>query len=237
MCWTGVPKRDEVLRLWQGGEGRKFKVFFGFRKDYDFSVDFVHLDHAYFNRGYDGGNFRVSLNHVHQIRLLDVPGDRVERLGADLRPWRYGREVVILEPSRSVRKALRKPPTWVLDAERSIRKFTDRPVRVRSKGPNLLADLQDCHAVVGLGSVAEVEAAVYGVPVFAGEDSPAFPIAESDFSKIETPRYPDRMPWLRTLSYSQWHVSEMETTKRHLERVLDGYQYLSGTTRCNREPS
>jgi hypothetical protein len=69
-----------------------------------------------------------------------------------------------------------------------------------------------------------VEMAVAGVPCFTSEFSPAAQISEKDFSKIETPIYPDREPWLKTLSYSQWNVGEMAVgqTTRHLTRVLDG---------------
>jgi hypothetical protein len=234
---SGVPQRDAALKSFPGDRFLEAShsgvggvaVVFGFGEaQKHLRKPFVHLDHAYFNRGYDKGNFRVSVNAVYQTSLLDVPGDRLEALGAELRPWKRGREVVILEPSYRVSSVLGET-RWAQKAELEIRRFTDRPVRIRKKGYGLLEDLKDCHAVVSLASVAEVEAVVYGIPVFATEHSPCSPIAEHDFSRIETPVYPEREPWLKSLSYSQWHVSELGQIRRHLERVLDGNFQCGGT--------
>jgi len=187
-------------------------------------LKFLHIDHAYFDRGYETGNMRVNVDHFHQSKLLDVPGDRVSKFGVVTQPWKKGREVIVIAPSQKVCKVLGVSGHWAKQTGLALKKYTDRPIRVKEKGAGLIGELKDCHAVVSLSSVAEVEAALYGVPVFATGHSPAAPIAEKDFSKIESPIYPDREPWLRTLSYSQWHKSEMGngTTKRHLERVLNG---------------
>lgn len=234
-----MPKRDEALKaLAKGSQGKEHDVcktliggvscFFGFDSGY---VDklmqcwreekpFVHLDHAYFQRGYNGGNFRVNVGHFHQTGLLDVSDDRLKKLGVGVEPWKKGREVLVITPSQRICQALGVSGHWAKETAARIRKYTDRPIRIKDKGPGLLGELKDCHAVVSLSSVAEVEAAKYGIPVFATEHSPASPIAEKDFSKIEAPIYPEREMWLRSLSYSQWHVSELKdgTTRRHLAR-------------------
>lgn len=184
---------------------------------------FVFLDHAYFDRGYKTGNFRVIVNGVHQTTLLDVPGDRWERFGITPKPWRQGREVVVIAPSERVCTVLGASKRWAQETAGQLGKYTSRPIRIKFKGPGLDGELKDAHCVVSLSSVAEVEAALIGVPVFASQHSPAAPIAEQDFSKIESPLYPDRGAWLRTLAYSQWHISEMAdgTTTRHLRKVLE----------------
>ena len=234
--YSGVQKRDKVL----GALAKTFgatsfdcshtfigglSLFMGFdaqdqiRKCLEGGFPFIHIDHAYFKRGYEHGNFRVIVNRFHQNQLLDVPGDRLRKFDVKTEPWKKGREVIVLEPSTMICRMLQKPPHWAQETEAKIKSFTDRPIRIKRKGPGLIGELRNCHAVVSLASVAEVEAAKYGIPVFAAEHSPAAPIAEHDFSRIETPVYPDREQWLRTLSYSQFHVSEMSdgTTKRVLE--------------------
>ena len=183
---------------------------------------FVFLDHAYFNRGYKTGNFRVCLNGVHQSTLLEVPGDRLERLGLQVKPWRTGREIVVLAPSERVCDAVGVSKRWAQEIAGKIGKYTGRPVRLKFKGPGLGGELKDAHCVVSLSSVAEVEAALIGVPVFTSEYSPASPIAEHDFLKIESPIYPDREPWLKNRSYSQWNIGEFGEAIRHLQRVLNG---------------
>ena len=241
---SGVGKRDNVLKALASSFGAEFKdcsstvlgkpcMFFGFDampqlKQCWGQRPFIYIDHAYLKRGYETGNFRVVVDHIHQTKLLDVSGDRLKRLEVRVYDWRKGREVIVLEPSRNVCNVLGVSPRWAEETALRLKNYTDRPIRIKSKGPGLFGELKDCHAVVGLSSVAEVEAAIFGIPVFATEHSPAAPIAEKDFSKIESPIYPDRDAWLRSLSYAQWHVSEMSDglTRRHLERVLNGDYHI-----------
>jgi hypothetical protein len=187
---------------------------------------FIFLDHAYFDRGYQYGNFRVCVSGVYTNHLLDVPNDRVR---VDLKPWRQGRDVVVLAPSENVCEAIGASKRWAHETAEEVKRYTSRPVVVKTKGDKWPEDI---HCVVSLASVAEVEAAVRGIPVFATEHSPASQIAERDFTKIETPIYPDRSQWLRTLSYSQWNVGEMAVGQliRHLERVLDEHQHIRRAT-------
>jgi hypothetical protein len=186
---------------------------------------FIFLDHAYFERGYQYGNFRVCVGGVYESRLLEVPSDRVR---TELKPWRQGREVLVLVPSERVCEAIGASKSWAQETLEEVKRYTSRPVRLKAKGDKWPTDI---HCVVSLASVAEVEMAVSGVPCFTSEHSPASQISEKDFSKIETPIYPDREPWLRSLSYSQWNVGEMAVgqTIRHLERVLNEHSHIRGT--------
>jgi hypothetical protein len=243
---SGHEKRDRVVRaLVESFKGQFFdsshtlvgglSVFMGFDASIDDKIlecwakklPFLHIDHAYFQRGYEKGNFRVNFNHFHQTAVLDVADSRrPEKLCGSVEPWKKGREILVIEPSSKVEKVLASP-NWAQRTADRLRAFTDRPIRIKQKGPGLIGELKDCHAVVSLSSVAEVEAAKYGIPVFATEHSPASPIAEHDFSKIESPTYPEREAWLRSLSYSQWHVSEMANgTTRRVLKDLYGAEYL-----------
>ena len=49
-----------------------------------------------------------------------------------------------------------------------------------------------------------------GVPVFCDPlNSAAAPISETDFAKIETPKYGDRIALFSSLAYNNWTMNEM----------------------------
>lgn len=200
-------------------------------------LPFLHLDHAYFKRGYEHGNVRVNFGHFHATRLLDVPGDRAGLARKRLEPWREGRHIVLVSPSERICRVLAQvrgipanAKDWVRQAESKLREYTSRPIVVKEKGGSFLDAIKGAHAVVSLSSVAEVEAAVHGVPVFVTQDSPAAAVGLLDWSRIESPIYPDRDAWLRSLSYSQFHVSEFAGTTRKIIEGLYGDFYLQRAT-------
>ncbi len=180
------------------------------------SFPWFHLDHAYFKRGYENGNFRINYCHFHQTKLLDVPADRLGLATKRLQDWkRTGSNVLVLVPSENISRLLgyKDSKDWVRQVTTKLRGYTDRPLVVKEKGPGLDGYLPNAWAAVSMSSVAEVECAIKGVPVFTLHDSPAAQVSEKDLSKIETPIYPDREPWLRSLSYSQFNVSELGSGK------------------------
>lgn len=128
--------------------------------------------------------------------------------------------MVVVEPSRSVCRVLSgvkgkeiDPKAWVKSTALRLHSLTDRPIVCKEKGGGFLGEIANAHAVVSLSSVAEVEAALNGVPVFVTEDSPAWPVNAGGLEDIEHPARPDREDWIRTLSYSQFNVDEMSSGK------------------------
>ena len=251
---TGHQRRDKFLKAFAVGSGSKVfdqssthrggvTVSWGFDDDSigrltsckRESRQFVFLDHAYFRRGYDNGNARVCVNGVHQNQLLNVPDDRKRVWGVEGLPWRKGREVLVIVPSERVCRFLGVSSSWAKEAAQKLTQYTSRPIRMKAKGSGLIGELKDCHAIVSLASVADVEAVKYGIPAFTSEWSPAAPVAQRDFKNIESPIYPDREMWLRTLAYSTWNISELAdgTTTRHLQRVLNGDLDLRGAALRN----
>ena len=67
---------------------------------------------------------------------------------------------------------------------------------------NLLDDLKNCWTVVNHNSSPVVGAAIEGYPIFVTdpEKSQCNDIANTDFSKIETPNLPDRQSWVERIS-------------------------------------
>ena len=65
------------------------------------------------------------------------------------------------------------------------------------------------------GSVAGIEAAILGIPVFSGPICPTLPISAGTLEQIENPTLHERRPWLCSLAYANWRISEIP--KIHLE--------------------
>ncbi len=168
---------------------------------------FVFVDHAYFGRGYEAKNFRVILSDIHQRRVK--PRREAKTFAYEPGPWRKGDDIVIFPPSPTIARMF-GAENWVEQIKAGLRQHTDRRFVVKHKeAPKPLKFyLQDAHLVVGYGTVACVEAALYGVPVYAGPRCPATPIALTDPSQIESPIYPDREAWFRNLNHSQFHLNE-----------------------------
>ena len=71
--------------------------------------------------------------------------------------------------------------------------------------------LNNCHAVVTHNSTACIDSCVRGVPTFCTSDlALAWPVANKDLSKIESPEYPDRDQWVHDLGYKQWTEAEIK---------------------------
>jgi len=202
------------------------------------NLPFLHLDHAYFKRGYEHGNVRVNFGHFHQTALLPVTDYGTPLASKRLQPWKKdGSQIIVISPSESITRVLyavdpikypwRSSKEWVSWSTSELTRYTRRSVIVKKKGGSILDFLRNAHACVSLSSVAEVESTVFGVPVFTSDDSPAAQVSEKDLSRIETPIYPDREQWLKTLSYSQFHSSQLaDGTAITKIKGLYGYQHL-----------
>ena len=193
--------------------------------------DFLYIDHGYWNRGY---SFRVIVGATHLAHLLDRAGDRISTNPVRgvpttpvIAPWKReiqgGGQIVVIPPSEVVSDLFRipgGPRGWMDDMTRQLRKYTKREIKFKkSKSPPLAEYCHGAHAVVTFGSVAGVEAAIMGYPVFSGPICPTLPISAGTIENIESPVYPDREPWLRSLSYAQYTFDELE------QMNLEEYDY------------
>lgn len=173
--------------------------------------DFISIDHAYFDRGWDRGNFRAIRNDVHLTRIIPRPTDRLKRYSVTIEPWRKtGREIVIIPPSER-QIALYGIPDWLIKTESKLCEITDRPVTVKNQKTTKMRDFcRDTWAVVTFASVAGVEAALMGIPVFATDRCPAWPVNAGSLDQIETPMYSDaRLEWAASLSYATWSTRDL----------------------------
>jgi hypothetical protein len=171
-------------------------------------------------RGSNGGRYRWHLNSFQLQKLRDVPADRYEACKPPVQEWKKGgRHIVIAAPTRTYAK-FHQCESWIADTIDALARNTDRQLVIRDKETKrpLQSDLDGAHCLVTHASIAAVEAVILGCPVFVHADSAAALVGQTDLSKIEKPVYPDRQPWLNSLSYSQFN--ETELTDGTLWRLL-----------------
>jgi len=183
----------------------------------DKKIPYVYIDHGYFRRDLGLKYARFCVSNFHNTDWRDYE----ETPKTPVFDWKdYGGHIVILPPAEYVSRVYRAS-NWLADTIDLVRKNTDRVIMVKRKHDgDLFSVIKDCWAVVSFGSVADVESALYGKPLFTSEFSPASPISEKDFTKIESPIYPDREKWIRSLYGCEWESSEMELCWERLKWQL-----------------
>jgi hypothetical protein len=193
-------------------------------------TDWWFWDMPYWGRylSVDNHYWRTSKNCVHETQITQRPSDRFKKWGINIEPWKHTGEEILVCPSSNTMTdwyTQQTEDTWTETTVNTIKKHTDRPVRVRRKPrtgktsgpaaeaelgvPSFINDIQDAHAVVTSVSLCAVEAIANGVPVFCHPLSFASPVAETDISKINEPIYPDRESWFNHLAYQQYTEAEI----------------------------
>ena len=232
---TGVDRRDNCLkRLSKFSGGKVVKEWDGVsipvivgnnlgcgeiqvecRKK---GIPYLYFDHAYFRRASDMSWARLCVSHYHCTDWRDskrTPATKIH-------PWREGKgdKVVVLKPAEKV-GSIYPVKQWFDNTMSLLPKYTNRKIVVKEKGVgDLCQTLQDAFAVVCYGSVGDVDTVRLGVPVFCGPTSPAYPMGQEDLSLIETPIYPDRQKWLRSLAASEWRHDEMSLAWERVKCLL-----------------
>lgn len=163
-------------------------------------------------RGENGGYYRWTIDAYQMRSIRDVPADRWAALKTSVTPWRKdGRHIVVAQPTPTYSLSHDDAEHWTERTLAALNTLTDRPIVIRDKEDKkpLQADLDGAHCLVAHGSIAAVEAVICGCPVFVHPDSAASLVGLIDLEMIETPVYPDREPWLRSLAYSQFNEQEL----------------------------
>jgi hypothetical protein len=177
---------------------------------------FYFIDNAYFGRGHYN-NYRITRNGFEAGAIRRCPPDRIKALGVEAAPWNRGGEYVLVCPPTEPFMRAHGCGTWLEETLVELKRHTDRKIVVRQKprAEETVVPLDDAlrgaHALVTHSSNIAVEAAVAGTPVFVAPTSAAAPVGLTDLSKIESPVFPDRDPWLAHLAYSQFSFEELGT--------------------------
>lgn len=197
--------------------------------------DFYFLDHGYFSYAHDYPYWlRITKNGHCQNKLFDRPSDRYEKyFKQEIKPWnKSGGKILVLPPTNAIANFF-NAQNWLNDTLKILSANTDRELVVREKpynpgikkddvGATVKVDIptnakagpinwNEYYACVTYNSNTMIESFTNGVPVFCNEDNcGATPIAETNFSKIETPVYGDRMALFSSLAYNNFNMEEMK---------------------------
>lgn len=171
-------------------------------------------------RGTNGGYYRWTRNGFQMREIRDVSPQRWIDLDTPVSIWRKnGKHIVVACPTETYSR-FHNLTNWTEKTLEALSRVTDRPVICRhkeSKRP-LQDDLKGAHALVSHGSIAAVESAILGTPVFVDESSAAALVGLTDLNQIERPVYPDREPWVHSLAHGQF--DERELTNGDLWRLM-----------------
>jgi hypothetical protein len=163
--------------------------------------------------GLSGGFYRWHINTPQMDQVYDVPNDRWKflRLDNQIKPWNRNGSYIVVADTLPDYWNLFSDPHWTKRTVNDLKKYTKRRIIVRDKESklDLKTELASAHCLVAHGSIAAVESVVMGCPVFVDKISAASLVGETDFTKIETPVYPERQAWLNSLAYCQFHEQEL----------------------------
>lgn len=172
---------------------------------------------------------RIVKNDVQHSDIIDRPDDRWRRLDYSIHARKQGSHILLVTPSDKPCKFYGiDRDTWVAQTVAEIKKYTDRPIRIRDKAvrqqrisKTIFEDLDSCHALVTYQSIAAIESVLYGVPAFALAPTAADVVCDKDLSLIETPTKHDIdkiYKWACHLAYGQFHIDEMRDGRAY--RIL-----------------
>jgi len=194
--------------------------------------DFYFMDHGYFTNAHDRPHWlRITKNKHCQNTLQQRPINRYEKhFKQDIKPWNKGKKILVLPPTNAIANFF-NATDWLDNTLKILKQNTDREIDVREKPYNPTIEIDhvgatvkvdrptvhkgsinwdEYHATVTYNSNTMVASLANGVPVFCDPvNSAAAPISETDFSKIETPKYGDRIALFSSLAYNNWTLDEM----------------------------
>ena len=235
-----LPPEDLTMYGILAGSGEIYKRCEQEKKDFYF------MDHGYFTNAHDKPHWlRITKNAHCQTKLTNTNPDRYEKyFKRELKPWQKdGKKILVLPPTNAV-AGFFNAIDWVDKTIKVLKENTDRPIEVREKpynptiatdhvGATVKVDKPTNHqprinwneyfACVTYNSTTFIESFTNGVPVFCDPNvCSATPIAETDFTKIEKPRYDDRVALFSNLAYNNWTMEEMSNGTAW--KMIDSYQ-------------
>lgn len=194
-----------------------------------------------------GVTWKMGINGVNARGWFGegIEPRRAKKLAVRLQPWQQGDHILIAMQRTDSEQWAGLPPAqqWLDQTIANLRKYTDRQIVVRPHPRQKLqpkmgvkfqtplalhgtydefdfrSSLAQAWAVVNENSGPGSQAILDGVPAFVGAYSMAAPVANLDYSQIETPLMPDRAEWLDQLCHTEWTVGEI-SAGGPLERLL-----------------
>jgi hypothetical protein len=197
------------------------------------AVPFYYMDRPYWGETRNHPFYVKVVKNNHLKNWMEIrPDDRYKKsFPWPIRPWKKdGREIVVCPPSNAIAEFF-GVQDWLEKTLTVLKANTDRPIIVKTKGYNPIVkrdeqgrlivtgkdndppqgklDWNTVYAIVTYNSNITLEATTRGIPCFTDVHNACAPISETDFSKIETPKYTDREPCYHSLAYGQFTAEEL----------------------------
>jgi len=185
--------------------------------------DFYYIDTGYFGNGKRKLYHRITKNDVQWFGdIVERPWDRLEKTNVRPKKMRSGTNILLAPPSQKLLNNYDiRLDDWLAYTQEEIKKYTDRPVVVRTKksrSARLVDDTiemaldQDVHCLVTFSSIAAGEALLHGKPAITLGPNAAAPLCSQNLAEIENPRRPsleEVEAWARHIAYCQFTEVEM----------------------------
>jgi hypothetical protein len=207
------------------------------------NIDFYYIDRPYWGETRNHPYYmKIVKNNFLKNWQEDRPDDRFKKsFPWPIKPWKKnGKNIIVCPPSNAM-KEFRGVHNWLDQTLKTLKENTDRPIIVKTKGYNPIIgvdknggyvvagkdnqkpsgpiDWDDAYAIVTYNSNITLEATTRGIPCFTDPHNACAPISETDFTKIETPKYADREPLYHSMAYGQFTAEEMRNG--YAWRILD----------------
>lgn len=185
---------------------------------------FYNLDTGYFGNVKRKEIIRVTYNNFQDMDpVVSRSDDRLKDFSVEIENYPRGSSIVIVPPDEKIIKSFQLGNSWVEKVESELKKYTDRPIRIRhrplSRSDRVNTDTfkdfikKDTFAVVGFSSNALVESIICGIPVISLGHSATKSLCDYDLKDIEKISDLDdteRFNWLKHLSYRQFTHEELQ---------------------------
>ena len=186
--------------------------------------DFYYIDTGYFGNGRHKTYHRITLNDVQYFGpIKDRPTDRLDRTNVQFHKFTSGRNILLAPPSQKLLNLYDiNLEEWMDQTISEIKKYTDRPIVVRTKqGRSVrtstdtmeMALSRDVHCLVTYTSIAAGEALLFGKPAITLGPNAAAPLCSHSISEIENlavPTVDEVRRWAAHLAYCQFNETEMK---------------------------
>jgi hypothetical protein len=196
--------------------------------------DFYYIDTGYFGNVRKKLYHRITKNDVQWFGpIIERPHDRLAVTGVQLKKFYPGRNILLAPPSQKLLNLYNiNLEEWLEQTQEEIRKYTDRPIVLRTKQSRsvrvstdtmAMALERDVHCLVTFSSIAAGEALMNGKPAITLGPNAAAALCSQSLADIENPRIPsldEVEAWAANLAYCQFTEPEMRDGTAW--RILNG---------------
>jgi hypothetical protein len=161
---------------------------------------------------------RLTRNHLHFNNQFVAPADRLKNFTEFPQPWRKdGKKILIIEPGPFAASIMHiDPESWTEQISNELKKYTDRPIEIRSKinkkkRTSLYQTLVegDYYCTVSINSNSAIESIWAGIPAITLDKHVSNAVTRNSLAQINELYYGPLGDWLAWLSYCQFTYDEL----------------------------